>query len=306
VGILACAFAVGICVNITGVPRREPGANQILISGKEMTSNIVPFESTAQASPFDSIRQIDGTGVEFWSARDLMELLTYVKWQNVESTMTRTVASLKASGHNVFDHVTDSSKMVEIGSKSSRKVVDYRLSRFGCYLFSMNGDPTKPEVAAAQSYFAVKAREAETVIPAQNDRIRELELSNENYRLKASDADRQDNRIALHGLPIALLLEGKSDAIVEVEKPTTEVIDDRFNVRFEGQTLKQMAEYIQSRHGIRFKSGADLKRALIQFGGQDLIAQTPRTVTAEYVPKEFLDEAYRLLTNGDRQKLIGE
>jgi len=268
--------------------------------------SIVQFESTDQASPFDSIRQIDGTGVEFWSARDLMGLLAYVKWQNVESTMIRTVASLKASGYNVFDHVTDSSKMVEIGSKSSRKVVDYRLSRFGCYLFSMNGDPTKPEVAAAQSYFAVKAREAETVIPAQNDRIRELELSNENYRLKASDADRQDNRIALHGLPIALLLEGKSDAIVEVEKPTLEVIDDRHNVRFKGQTLKQFAEYLAATTGRKFKSGADVKRALERMGRADLIDPAPRSVLVDYISEDKLTEARQILTNGDRQTLIGE
>jgi len=48
---------------------------------------------------------------------------------------------------------------------------DYKLSRYACYLIAMNGDPRKSEVAAAQSYFAVKAREAETVIPAQNERL---------------------------------------------------------------------------------------------------------------------------------------
>jgi len=125
-------------------------------------------ESTVRSnqSPSDSIRQVDDFGVEFWSARDLMGLLAYVKWQNVESTMERSVASLKASGHNVFDHVTDSSKLIEAGKGAKRKVFDYRLSRFGCYMFALNGDPTKPEIAAAQSYFVSKAREAETAIPA--------------------------------------------------------------------------------------------------------------------------------------------
>jgi len=55
VGILVRAFAVGICVNITGVPRREPGANHKSKRTRIMTSNIVP-SSTAL-----SIVEQDGT-----------------------------------------------------------------------------------------------------------------------------------------------------------------------------------------------------------------------------------------------------
>ena len=36
-----------------------------------------------------------------------------------------------------------------------RRGVDYFLSRAACYLIAMNGDPTKPEIAAAQAYFAI-------------------------------------------------------------------------------------------------------------------------------------------------------
>jgi DNA-damage-inducible protein D len=51
--------------------------------------------------------------------------------------------------------------MVEVGSGARREVDDYFLSRAACYLVAMNGDPGKPEVAAAQAYFTVQTRRME-------------------------------------------------------------------------------------------------------------------------------------------------
>ena len=114
-----------------------------------------------QASPFDALRQVRPDGSEFWSSRDLADAMTYDQWRNFASAIARARVSLANQGYEVEDHIAGASKMVQIGSGSQRAVDDFHLTRFGAYLVVMNGDPRKPEVAAAQAYFAEDAREAE-------------------------------------------------------------------------------------------------------------------------------------------------
>jgi len=107
----------------------------------------------------DDLASIDeASGVEFWMARDLMEILGYSKWQNFEIAMRRAITSLEATGTVGEHHFTEASKMVSIGSGSERKVKDYMLTRYACYLIAQNGDPRKEEIAFAQSYFALQTR----------------------------------------------------------------------------------------------------------------------------------------------------
>lgn len=146
----------------------------------------------------------------------------------------------------------------------------------------------------------------EKTIPAQNEQLRALELTNENLKMQLALVDRTNAMAIMHGIPTTLLLLGKGDHIEEVEKPTLEVIDARHNVRFEGQTTKQVAEYLNKKFGTRFKSGAEVARVLKRLKKDGLIAQTPRTVTGEYIPKEYLQEVYAALTSGTRQQLLGE
>lgn len=62
------------------------------------------------------------------------------------------------SGQAVSDHFAEVSDMVKIGSGAERKIDDYKLSRYACYLIAQNGDPTKPEIALAQNIFSQGAR----------------------------------------------------------------------------------------------------------------------------------------------------
>lgn len=108
-------------------------------------------------SPFDAIRREDERG-EYWSARDLMPLLGYSKWERFEDSIDRAWNSATNAGHDADAAISRLRGMVPQGGAPR---VDYRLSRFGAYLVAMNGDPRKTEIAEAQTYFAVKTREAE-------------------------------------------------------------------------------------------------------------------------------------------------
>ena len=270
--------------------------------------------SENQQSPFDSIKRTENDGTEYWLATELLAMLGYKSWKRQKETVDRAILSAKNSGENVDSHFADVVQMVQIGNSSAFREVlkDFKLSRYAAYLTAQNGDPRKPEIAMAQSYFATKTREAEIIVPKQNDRIRELELANENMRLMLQWSTKQDNRIALHGLPIAMMLEGKSDAVVEVEKPTIEVFDDRDGqqVKYVGQTCAQLKDYMKSRYGITFKSGADVKRVLEAIEaqtGESLLGSAPRKIITDYIPSEFSDKAIAYLRDVKNwQMLIGQ
>lgn len=112
------------------------------------------------ATPFDGIKRTDERG-DFWSARELQPHLGYDQWRRFEDSIERARAAIQNSGLSADDHVADAGNMITVGKGATRLVSDYRLTRYGAYIVAMNGDPRKPEVAAAQTYFAVRTHEAE-------------------------------------------------------------------------------------------------------------------------------------------------
>lgn len=112
-------------------------------------------------SPFDSIRRVGKDGAEYWSARDLMPLMGYPSWHNFKPAIERAQASAEAQGMGLTSLFS-----VDREKTSGRPRENFYLTRFSAYLVAMNGDPRKAEVAAAQHYFAVQTRVAETQSPA--------------------------------------------------------------------------------------------------------------------------------------------
>lgn len=123
-----------------------------------MTDEIVP---SAPHKDFEQIKKIDENGIEYWIARELMLLLGYSQWRNFEEVIGKAARACLESGQDVDNHFAKISKMVRIGSNSVREVKDYKLDRYACYLIAQNGDPTKSEIALAQTYFAIQTRRQE-------------------------------------------------------------------------------------------------------------------------------------------------
>ena len=90
-----------------------------------------------------------------------MPILQYSNWQNFEKIIDKAKISYQNSDISVLDHFTDVNKMVQIGSGAYREQIDYKLTRYACYLIAQNGDSRKKVIALAQTYFAVQTRKQE-------------------------------------------------------------------------------------------------------------------------------------------------
>lgn len=179
-----------------------------------------------QVSPFDSVRQHDAQGTEFWSARDLMPLLGYPLWQHFLPVLERARITAANQGHDVEAVFTVNRE--NSGARGGRPREDYLLSRYAAYLVAMNGDPRKAEVAAAQSYFAIRTREAEVAAtPAAPAELSRMEI-----------------------LQLALAAEKENEALkqeLEVARPRAEAFDSFLSSA--GDYSVNEAAKVISRHG---------------------------------------------------------
>ncbi len=139
------------------------------------------------AKLFEDIKHIDEFGNEYWLARELMSVLGYSKWENFIKVIVKAIDACKNSIINYKEHFPDIRKTLEMPNNAVKEIIDYKLSRYACYLIAQNGDSRKKTIALAQTYFAIQTRKQELSEKEYN------ELTEDEKRLYRRNQARKGN-----------------------------------------------------------------------------------------------------------------
>ena len=171
---------------------------------------------------FEEIKQLNEYGIEYWSARDLQKPLGYEKWENFSKVIDKAMLACDVAGFEIKDHFPCIKKMVEMPSKSrkneqeigfpdirkTKKIIDYNLSRYACYLIVQNGDPRKEQIAFGQTYFAIQTYRQEL-----NDKYNQL--AEDKKRLLLRGDIKQMNQLLVEAAKGAGIISNEEYAIFQ-------------------------------------------------------------------------------------------
>ena len=203
---------------------------------------------------FESIKHVDEFGNEYWCARELMKVLEYTEWRKFTPTINKAVIACKKSNQKLEDHFAQVGGMVEIGSQAKRKILDYKLSRYACYLIVQNADSRKEVVALGQTYFTVQTRKQELL-----EREYEL-LSEDEKRLYQRNLTRKGNN--------SLNKTAKNAGVKNFDK--------FHNSGYKGLYNGETANDIARRKGLRYREDI-----LDNMGSEELVDNLFRIVQTE-------------------------
>ncbi len=110
---------------------------------------------------FESIKHVDEEGCEYWLARELQKVLEYKEWRKFNKVIDKAIDACKNSDIDTNRQFVQLDKLSINVNGGQRKILDYKLSRYACYLIAQNGDSHMEIIALAQTYFAIQTRKQE-------------------------------------------------------------------------------------------------------------------------------------------------
>jgi len=110
---------------------------------------------------FEKIKKDNGNSFEFWSARELGNILGYSQYRHFLPVIEKAKEACINSKQPIKEHFEDYLQMIKLGHDAERPINDIKLSRYACYLIMQNADPSKEVVALGQTYFAIQTRRQE-------------------------------------------------------------------------------------------------------------------------------------------------
>ena len=180
---------------------------------------------------FEDIKHVDEEGREYWLARELMEVLDYKEWRKFNKVVEKAIEACNGSNYNVSDHFVLEDKMINIAKGAKRKIQDYRLSRYACYLIVQNCNPRIRIIALAQTYFAIQTRKQE--------------LSEKEYSMLTEDEKRLYQRQLTRKGNISLNIAAKNAGVKNFDK--------FHNAGYKGLYNGETANDIAKRKGLRYR-----------------------------------------------------
>ncbi|MBP7134467.1 DNA damage-inducible protein D [Patescibacteria group bacterium] len=277
-----------------------------------MTTQLVP---QSLHKDFESIKKIDENKVEYWEARELMPLLGYLRWDKFYEAIKRAMITCVSTSQSARDHFRGAAKMVDIGSKTRRNLVDYRLSRFACYLIAQNGDPRKPEIAFAQTYFAVQTRKQELfesldedgkrLFTRQQVSIHNKQLFDTAKTVGVGNFGRFNNAgyLGLYGLAVNEIKQKKQigdDEILD-RAGSTELAANLFRItQTDAKLRKDRVIGENAAVGTHFKVGKEVRHTIEKIGGT-----MPEELAAEEHIGEVVQRKLKQLPGKDPKKKKG-
>jgi DNA-damage-inducible protein D len=142
-----------------------------------MAQNDLPAipETRSTMEQLEELKKVAPNGIDYWHAREIMPVLGYASWDGFAPVLKRAMNACSGIGISPPHHFRQTSIMMKVARGAQRRGEDYQLTRAACYLVAMNSDPSKPQVAAAQAYFAQQTRRMEQLDQMTEDEKR-LEL----------------------------------------------------------------------------------------------------------------------------------
>ena len=110
---------------------------------------------------FENIKHVDEYGNEYWYARELQKVLEYTQWRRFENVIKKAKTACENSKINAIEHFANVGKLSTRSNNAKVEIVDYKLSRYACYLIVQNADSRKQCIALGQTYFAIQTRKQE-------------------------------------------------------------------------------------------------------------------------------------------------
>ena len=179
---------------------------------------------------FEEIKHIDDKGNEYWEARELQQILGYKEWRYFSAVIEKAQIACLESNNNINHNFGVNTKIVRTGV-SAKTIIDYKLSRYACYLIVQNANPKFKAVALGQTYFAVQTRK--------------MELSEEEYSKLTEDEKRLYRRKQTKDGNKILYKIAKEKGVKNFDKFT--------NAGYKGLYNGETANDIAKRKGLRYR-----------------------------------------------------